>query len=162
MGHAERYERGQEFFDVVAGLWDSWEDDAFVRNKASGRYFDPAKLHALNHHGKHFSVAGPLNIARPMQGHPVIAQAGSSTPGRAFAARNADLVYTVHAELKSAIEFYNDVKSQAVSFGRDPEHVKVLPALFGSATAWPMPRTSSPGSTHSRIQSSVWNCLPRS
>ncbi len=130
MSHAERYERSQEFFDVVAGLWDSWEDDAFVRDQASGRYFDPEKLHALNHRGKRLSVAGPLNIARPPQGYPVIAQAGSSTPGRAFAARNADVVYTVHAELKIAKEFYDEVKAQATEFGRNPEHVKILPALY--------------------------------
>mgnify|MGYP001210672364 CR=1 FL=1 len=128
LGHAERYERSQEFFDVVSGLWDSWEDDAFIRDKVSGRYFDPAKLHALNHRGKSLSVAGPLNIARPVQGHPVIAQAGSSPPGQAFAARNADIIYTMHAELTSAKAFYDNIKGQAIAAGRDPEHVKILPA----------------------------------
>lgn len=128
-GHADRYERCEEFFDVVAGLWDSWEDDAFVRDKASGRYFDPDKLHALNHRGAYQSVAGPLNIARPPQGHPVIAQAGSSTAGRAFAARHADLIYTMQAEIKHAKEFYDDVKAQAAESGRDPDHVKILPAI---------------------------------
>jgi len=127
--HADRYERCEEFFNVVAGLWDSWEDDAFIRDKASGRYFDPAKLHALNHRGRYQAVAGPLNIARPPQGHPVIAQAGSSVPGRAFAARHADLIYTMQAEIKHAKQFYDDVKGQAAENGRDPDHVKILPAI---------------------------------
>nr|WP_255325938.1 LLM class flavin-dependent oxidoreductase [Sphingobium sp. 15-1] len=129
MGHAERYARSEEYVDVVEGLWDSWEDDAFIRDKASGRYFDPAKLHALGHRGKHFSVAGPLNIARPPQGRPVIAQAGSSTTGRAFAARVADVIYTMHAEIGTAKAFYDDVKAQAAAFGRNPDHVKIIPAM---------------------------------
>ncbi|WP_242128192.1 LLM class flavin-dependent oxidoreductase [Sphingobium sp. Sx8-8] len=128
-GHGERYERCEEFFDTVAGLWDSWEDDAFLRDKASGRYFDPEKLHSLNHRGKHLSVAGPLNIARPPQGHPVIAQAGSSVEGRAFAARHADLIYTMQAEVKHAKTFYDDVKAQAADSGRNPDHVKIMPAI---------------------------------
>lgn len=132
MPHDERYARGEEFFDVVAGLWDSWEDDAFIRDKASGRYFDPEKLHALNHRGKYLSVAGPLNIARPIQGHPVIAQAGSSRPGRAFASRHADVIYTMQAEIKHAQEFYSDIKTQASDAGRDPDHVKILPAVIFS------------------------------
>jgi FMN-dependent oxidoreductase (nitrilotriacetate monooxygenase family) len=132
MGFADRYERAEEFFDVVTGLWDSWEDDAFVRDKASGLYFHPEKVHALNHRGKHLSVAGPLNIARPPQGHPVIAQAGSSTSGRAFAARIADLIFTMQTELKSAKQFYDDLKSQAVSLGRDPNQIKILPVIIFS------------------------------
>jgi N-acetyl-S-(2-succino)cysteine monooxygenase len=130
MGHDERYERSQEFFDIVAGLWDSWEDDAFVRDKASGLYFHPEKLHALNYRGKHLSAAGPLNIARPVQGHPVIAQAGSSKPGRAFAARIADVIYTMHAERKQCKEFYDEVKEQVAENGRKPEHCKVLQAMI--------------------------------
>jgi N-acetyl-S-(2-succino)cysteine monooxygenase len=130
MAHDERYERSQEFFDIVAGLWDSWEDDAFVRDKASGLYFEPEKLHALNYRGKHLSAAGPLNIARPVQGHPVIAQAGSSKVGRGFAARNADVIYTVHAERKQCKEFYDEVKEQVAANGRDPEHCKILPAMI--------------------------------
>ena len=132
MPHDERYARGEEFFDVVASLWDSWEDDAFIRDKSSGRYFDPNKLHAINHRGKYLSVAGPLNIARPVQGHPVIAQAGSSTPGRAFASRHADVIYTMQAEIKHAQEFYADIKGQASDAGRDPDHVKILPAVIFS------------------------------
>src|SRR3984885_13783699 len=76
--HGERYDRALEFVDVVRGLWDSWDADAFLRDRASARYFDPTKIHALNHKGQHFSVRGPLNVARPPQGHPVLFQAGSS------------------------------------------------------------------------------------
>lgn len=129
MPHGDRYERAQEFFDVVTGLWDSWEDDAFVRDKESGVYFDPGKLHALQHRGKYLSVAGPPNIARPPQGHPVIAQAGSSPAGLAFAARNADVVYTLQADVRTGKLFYEQLKDQVADSGRDPEHVKVLPAL---------------------------------
>jgi len=130
MDHSERYARSQEYFDIVAGLWDSWEDDAFLRDKASGRYFDPEKLHALDYYGEYLSCAGPLNIARPPQGHPVIAQAGSSTPGRAFAARNADVIYTMQAAIQSAKEFYDDIKGQAADQGRNPDHIKILPAVI--------------------------------
>src|SRR3954471_2640252 len=89
--HGIRYERASEFIDVVMGLWDSWEDDAFLRDKDTGQYFNPAKLHRLHHQGEFFSVKGPLNIARPIQGYPVIAQAGASEPGQELAARTADL-----------------------------------------------------------------------
>ena len=94
MEHGLRYRRAEEFIDVVMGLWDEWEDDAFIRDKASGRYFDPAKLHTLHHKGESFSVRGPLNVARPVQGYPVIAQAGSSGPGQDLGSRIADLIYT--------------------------------------------------------------------
>ena len=94
LDHALRYQRAQEFYDVVTGLWDSWDDDAVIRDRETGRYIDPAKLHVLNHKGEHFSVRGPLNIARPPQGYPIIAQAGSSDPGRELAARTADVVFT--------------------------------------------------------------------
>jgi FMN-dependent oxidoreductase (nitrilotriacetate monooxygenase family) len=130
MDHSLRYERGQEFFDIVTGLWDSWEDDAFHREKASGLYFDPEKLHQLDYVGEHLAVAGPLNISRPPQGHPLIAQAGSSEVGRAFAARNADVIYTLQTDLGRAQAFYAEVKDQVAAAGREPEHVKVLPALI--------------------------------
>jgi FMN-dependent oxidoreductase (nitrilotriacetate monooxygenase family) len=129
MDHAQRYERSQEFFDVVTGLWDSWEDDAYIGDKTSGIYFDPQKLHALDFRGEHLSVAGPLHIARPVQGHPVIAQAGSSDVGRAFAARNADVVYTLQADIAHGADFYGELKEQVAANGRAREHVKVLPAL---------------------------------
>lgn len=130
MTHATRYERGQEFFDVVCGLWDSWEDDAFICDRASGIFFDPDKLHTLDYHGDHLAVAGPLNIVRPVQGHPVIAQAGSSEAGRAFAARNADVIYTIQTDLEKGKAFYAEVKEQVAEAGRDPDHVKILPGLI--------------------------------
>lgn len=129
MAHAARYERAQEFVDVVTGLWDSWEDDAFLRDKASGRFFDPGKLHALDYRGKYLSVAGPLNVARPPQGHPVIVQAGSSVPGRAFAARNAEVVFTLQPDPVTGKQFYTELKEQVAACGRNPDHVKVLPGL---------------------------------
>jgi FMN-dependent oxidoreductase (nitrilotriacetate monooxygenase family) len=130
MDHSLRYERAQEFFETVTGLLDSWDDDAFVCDKESGVYFDPDKMHALIYHGEHLSVAGPLNIARPVQGHPVIAQAGSSEVGRAFAARNADVIYTLQSDIGKARDFYAEVKELAAEHGRSAEHVKVLPALI--------------------------------
>ena len=94
MEHGERYHRAREFFDVVTGLWDSWADDAFIRDVESGIYFDPEKLHVLNHEGEHLKVRGPLNVARPIQGWPVIVQAGASEAGRQIAAETAEAVFT--------------------------------------------------------------------
>ena len=127
--HALRYERAGEFYDVVAGLWDSWEDDAFVLDKAAGQYFDPEKLHFLRHKGKHFDVRGPLNVARPPQGRPIVAQAGTSDVGRDLAARTADVVFTAQLSLEDARVFYDDVKARTAKYGRDPEDVKILPGL---------------------------------
>jgi FMN-dependent oxidoreductase (nitrilotriacetate monooxygenase family) len=127
--HGERYDRAIEFVEVVKGLWDSWDDDAFVRDRASGRYFDPSKLHELNHRGKHFSVRGPLNVARPPQGHPVLFQAGSSDVGREVAARFAEGVFTPQHSLEAAQEFYRDLKGRMARYGRPPEALKVMPGL---------------------------------
>nr|WP_290447758.1 LLM class flavin-dependent oxidoreductase [Pseudomonas sp. 21LCFQ02] len=127
--HAERYERAEEFYDVVTGLWDSWEDDAFVQDKAGGRFLDPQKMHVLNHHGKHFQVRGPLNAARPPQGYPVIAQAGSSEAGQALAARAGELIFTAQHTLQQGQTFYRQIKQGAVALGRNPEHLKVLPGV---------------------------------
>ena len=129
MEHSLRYERAQEFYDVVTGLWDSWEDDAVIRDHASGRYIDPAKLHVLNHRGKHFQVRGPLNIARPPQGYPVIAQAGSSDPGCELAARTADVVFTAQVSLQEAQAFYQGLKGRMARYGRKPEHLKIMPGI---------------------------------
>ncbi|WP_107657331.1 LLM class flavin-dependent oxidoreductase [Nocardia suismassiliense] len=129
MPHDQRYRRAGEFFEAVTGLWDSFDDDAFERDKASGRYFDPGKMHELNYRGEFLSVAGPLTVARPIQGRPVIAQAGSSDTGRAFAAGIADVIYTLQPSLEQGRTFYADVKTQVADRGRDPDHVKVLPAL---------------------------------
>jgi N-acetyl-S-(2-succino)cysteine monooxygenase len=103
--HADRYERAEEFHDVVVGLWDSWEADAFLRDKASGRFFDPGKSHELNHAGKHFKVRGPLNVARSPQGRPVVVQAGASEAGREFAARTAEVIFTAQQTLAEARPF---------------------------------------------------------
>jgi FMN-dependent oxidoreductase (nitrilotriacetate monooxygenase family) len=127
--HGARYARAREFTQVVLGLWDSWADDAFLRDKASGIFFDPAKVRPLNHRGENFSVAGPLNIPRPPQGHPVLVQAGASDDGREFAAEFAEAVFTNHVTLESAQAYYADVKSRAARFGRRPESILIMPGI---------------------------------
>ncbi|MBO0736197.1 MAG: LLM class flavin-dependent oxidoreductase [Alphaproteobacteria bacterium] len=127
--HGERYDRAVEFVEVVKGLWDSWDDDAFVRDRSTSVYFDPAKLHALNHKGPHFSVQGPLNVARPPQGHPVLFQAGSSDIGREVAARFAEGVFTPQHTLAGAQEFYRDLKGRMARYGRPPDALKIMPGL---------------------------------
>ncbi|MDP4104300.1 MAG: LLM class flavin-dependent oxidoreductase [Bacillota bacterium] len=127
--HAKRYRIAAEYLEVTKGLWDSWEEDAFVRDKESGVFFDPAKLHSLNHKGEFFSVAGPLNIGRSKQGHPVIFQAGSSEAGKTLAAKEADAIFTGQPTLEEAQKFYQDVKTKAAAFGRNPEHILILPGI---------------------------------
>lgn len=128
--HGERYKRGREFFDVVTGLWDSWADDAFIRDVQNGTFFDPAKMHVLDHKGESLSVRGPLNIARPVQGWPVIVQAGSSEAGRQIAAETAEAVFAAPKSLTEGQRFYADVKGRTAKLGRNPEHLKILPAAF--------------------------------
>jgi alkanesulfonate monooxygenase len=128
--HAVRYLRAREFVDVVKGLWDSWEDDAFIRDRATGRFFDPAKLHVLNHRGEHFDVKGPLNVPRPPQGHPVIFQAGSSESGKDLAAACGEVIYTAQNDLNAARRFYEDVKLRAVALGRRADDIQILPGVF--------------------------------
>ena len=130
MEHGERYARAREFYEVVTGLWDSFADDAFVRDVERGLYFDPAKMHVLNHKGKYYSVRGPLNIARPVQGWPVIVQAGASEAGRQLAAETAEVVFAAGSNLANAQRFYGDVKGRMRKIGRDPEHLKVLPGAL--------------------------------
>jgi alkanesulfonate monooxygenase len=130
MEHGERYERAREFYDVVTGLWDSWADDAFIRDAETGIYFDPDKLHVLNHKGKHLSVRGPLNIARPIQGWPVIVQAGASEAGRQLAAETAEAVFTAQANIDVGRAFYADVKGRMAKLGRSRDHMKILPGCF--------------------------------
>jgi len=127
--HASRYERAEEFLEVVTKLWDSWEDDALVIDPASGVFADDERIHAIDHVGERFSVAGPLNTARSPQGRPVYVQAGSSQDGRGFAARWAEAVFTAHQTLGSAQEFYADLKRRATRLGRDPGQVLVLPGI---------------------------------
>lgn len=130
MAHGERYGRAREFFDVVTGLWDSWADDAIIRDVETGIFSDPAKMHVLNHDGEEFSVRGPLNIARPVQGWPVILQAGASEQGRQLAAETAEVIFNSLQTLDTAKAFYSDIKRRMGEVGRDPDHLKILPAAF--------------------------------
>ena len=128
--HAERYRRAREFYDVVTGLWDSWADDAFIRDVDNGIYFDPDRLHVLNHEGTYLKARGPLNIGRPVQGWPVIVQAGASEPGRQLAAETAEGVFTSQRDLDAGQAFYADVKGRMEKAGRDPDHMKIMPGCF--------------------------------
>jgi alkanesulfonate monooxygenase len=130
MEHGERYHRAREFYDVVTGLWDSWADDAFIRDVDNGIYFDPEKMHVLGHKGEYLSVRGPLNIARPIQGWPVIVQAGASDSGRQLAAETAEAVFTAQSSIDVGRQFYADVKGRMEKLGRNREHMKILPACF--------------------------------
>jgi alkanesulfonate monooxygenase len=130
ISNAERYERANEFVDVVNALWDTWDDDAFIRDKASGQFYDPAKARALNHHGRHFDVAGPLNIPRPPQGRPVICQAGRSDTGLDLAARTADLIFVNHHTLEGGQAIYKAMKTRAAGFGRGPDELLIMSGLF--------------------------------
>ncbi|MBU5348082.1 LLM class flavin-dependent oxidoreductase [Paenibacillus lautus] len=127
--HDKRYRIATEYLEVARGLWDSWEDDAFVRNKETGVFFDPEKMHTLNHEGEFFSVKGPLNIARSKQGQPVIFQAGSSEVGKNYASKEADAVFTGHESVEDAAAFYQDVKARAAGFGRNPDEVLIFPGI---------------------------------
>lgn len=130
MEHSNRYKRAREFYDVVTGLWDSFADDAFIRDQETGIYVDPEKIHTLNHKGDDLSVAGPLNIARPVQGWPVIVQAGQSEPGRQLAGETAEVVFCSPRDLASAKVLYADLKSRAEAAGRNRNHLNVLPAAM--------------------------------
>jgi alkanesulfonate monooxygenase len=127
--HGERYERAREFAQIVVGLWDSWDDDAFVRDKESGLFFQPDKLHALNHKGENFSVRGPLNIPRTPQGRPVIVQAGGSEDMIKVAAEFAEVIFCAPLTLEAAQKFYAELKSRVAAHGRNPDHVKIMPGL---------------------------------
>jgi alkanesulfonate monooxygenase len=115
---------------VVKGLWDSWDDDAFIQDKASGLYVDPDKIHTLNHRGKHFAVRGPLNVGRPPQGYPVIVQAGASEDGQDFAASTAEVIFTAQQTLEEAQTFYRGIKGRLAQYGRTPEQLKIMPGVF--------------------------------
>ncbi|MBB2926631.1 LLM class flavin-dependent oxidoreductase [Paraburkholderia silvatlantica] len=125
-----RYERAAEFVDVVQKLWDSWEDDALIADRTSGRYADPTRVHAIAHDGPHFQVRGPLNLPRSPQGRPVLVQAGGSEAGVALAARHADAVFTAQTTFDGAQAFYRDIKARAVGHGRNPDHFLILPGLY--------------------------------
>lgn len=127
--HGERYEKAREFLEVVTKLWDSWEDEALVADAESGVFADSDKVHRIDHVGRHYRVRGPLNVARSPQGRPVYVQAGSSEDGRSFAVQHAEAIFTAHQTLASAQAFYADIKARAVSLGRRPEHIRVLPGI---------------------------------
>ena len=125
--HDLRYRMADEFLEVTKGLWDSWEEGAFVRNKETGQFIDPSKMHRLDHQGEFYAVQGPLAISRSKQGRPVLIQAGSSEAGKNFASKHADVIFTGQGSIPAAREFYNDVKERAVRHGRNPEELLILP-----------------------------------
>jgi FMN-dependent oxidoreductase (nitrilotriacetate monooxygenase family) len=149
--HADRYSHAREFHEVVSKLWDSWEDDALLLDKASGVFIDRDKLHFANHEGEHFNVRGPLNVLRSPQGKPVLVQAGASQDGRALAASTAEAIFAAHQSLADAQEFYSDVKSQAAALGRNPEHIKILPGV----TIFTAPTSAEAHAKHQRLQDLV-------
>lgn len=128
--HDARYDRADEFMEVVLGLWDSWEDGALIVDKATGRFADPAKVHALNHKGKYFSAKGPLPVPRSPQGHPVLIQAGQSGRGRSFAGRWGELIFVVYPNLAVGQKQYGELKAAVAAAGRDPDTVSVAPACY--------------------------------
>jgi FMN-dependent oxidoreductase (nitrilotriacetate monooxygenase family) len=127
--HVDRYGRADEFVDVVRKLWDSWEDDAIIGDRTSGRFADPSKVHEVDHVGEHFSVKGPLNVPRSPQGHPVLVQAGSSEGGKALGSRYADAIFTTQTTLEDGLAFYQEMKNRARQWGRNPQHLKIMPGL---------------------------------
>ena len=124
-----RYERAAEFVEVVTGLWDSWEADAFPLDKAGGLFFDEGRMHVLDHRGKHFQVLGPLNVAAMPQGRPILVQAGASDQGREIAAASAEVVYAAQDRKESAKAYYDDLKSRMAKYGREPDDMKIMPGL---------------------------------
>lgn len=124
-----RYARSAEFVEVTKGLWDGWEDGALLFDKEAGQYFDEAKMHVLNHHGRFFKVRGPLNVAGMPQGHPVIVQAGASEQGRELGAATADVIYAIHGSVESARSYYIDVKGRMAKYNREPDELKIMPAF---------------------------------
>jgi FMN-dependent oxidoreductase (nitrilotriacetate monooxygenase family) len=127
--HSERYERAAEFLDVTGKLWDSWEDEAVIADKAAGVWADSDRVHPVNHEGRHFQVEGALDVPRSVQGRPVIVQAGSSDDGKDFAARYAEAVFTAHQTLSDAQDFYSDLKQRTTAAGRDADSIKILPGI---------------------------------
>ena len=130
--HDDRYRRADEVVEVVKGLWDSWEDDAFLYDKAGehgGLFFDPEKLHTLGHDGEYVRVKGPLNVPRSPQGYPLLVQAGQSEAGRTFSAKHAEMMFTTSQSLGGSIEVYREMKERVAANGRNPDHFKVMPGL---------------------------------
>jgi len=130
MDHDERYRRAREYYDVVTGLWDSFADDAWLRDQQSGIFFDPDKLHTLDHKGPYLSVRGPLNIARPVQGRPVIVQAGASDAGRQLAAETAEMIFAPARNIEDGRALYADIHRRMRAIGRADDTLKILPAAL--------------------------------
>lgn len=128
--HADRYARAEEFIEVVMKLWDAWDDDALVADRATGVYLDPKKVRAIDHVGRHFKVKGPVNIGRAPQGRPIVLQAGGSAPGQALAARTADVVFTVTQDVEESKAAYKAVKERMPAFGRAPDQLAMLPGVM--------------------------------
>jgi FMN-dependent oxidoreductase (nitrilotriacetate monooxygenase family) len=128
--HNVRYERAEEFVEVAKKLWDSWEDDAVLVNKEAAKFADSNRVHHVNHKGNWFSIKGPLNISRPVQGHPVIIQAGSSEAGKELAAKAAEVIFTAWQTMGEAQGFYRDVKGRLQKYGRTEESLKIMPGVF--------------------------------
>ncbi len=129
LAYDERYERAMEFADVVTGLWDTWDPDAFVYDRENSIYFDDDRWHILDHKGKHFSVRGPLNVKRSPQGRPILVQAGTNAVGQTIAAHHCDLVFSSHQDLPSAQDYYQNLKSRMSQFGRKPSDLHVMTGL---------------------------------
>ncbi|MDR3467896.1 MAG: LLM class flavin-dependent oxidoreductase [Xanthobacteraceae bacterium] len=127
--HTARYARAKEFTEVVQSLWDSWEDDAFVGDQASGRFVDTSKVHAIGHRGHYYSVAGPLNVPRSPQGRPVMVQAGGSSDGRDFAAAYAEAIFTLAQSIDDGVAYARDLRARAAAYGRPGDSIVILPGL---------------------------------
>ena len=130
LDYPTRYGRALESVQVVRGLWDSYEDDAFLRDRESGLFVDPDKVHLVDHRGAHFQIRGPLNVGRPPQGYPVVVQAGASDAGRELAGRTAEVVFTANLTLEDAQAFYADLKARAGRYGRQPHEILIMPGIF--------------------------------
>src|SRR4029079_16701393 len=130
LAHDQRYDRADEFLEAVTGLWDSWEDDALVLDRANGIFADPDKVHELDFKGEWFDVRGPLTVPRSPQGRPVLLQAGSSGRGRDFAARWAELIFTGDPGIEVARSHYKDQKQRSSDAGRDPAAVRICPMAY--------------------------------
>jgi alkanesulfonate monooxygenase len=129
LGRDERYPKAMEFVDVVKGLWDSWAEDAFVQDRGTGQFLDSSRVRVLDHKGLYLKVRGPLNVARPVQGHPVMFTAGQSEAGRELAARHADCLFAVAMTKADGIALCDDVKGRLARYGRTPDTLKVFPAI---------------------------------
>ena len=127
-----RYDWADEFVDTVRDLWDSWEDEALVRDKQTGRFVDEKKVHAINHHGRFFDIAGPLNVARPPQGQIVLLHAGTSDRSRDLGAREADVIFAAGPDLETAKAYYADIKTRAAGYGRQPHEIQIPPGFAGN------------------------------